>query len=185
MSSVPNQGELMRVDQETGELIPADPPPTTIDDIVRRETGGLADQLIASFDLSTPEGQDRLASHQEFQGDPNRTANMLNVPFDLVAFTAKPVIVKKGADGAFLPEPRLAVRTVFEAADGQLFSSASSWLYQALRDILKGHGELSPDRPCKVVMRKAGLSYKLFRVRDGAPLLDAGPPENLPKKKSK
>lgn len=185
MQNEANRSELMRVDQETGELVPANPPPTTIDDIVRRETGGLADQLVTSFDMTTTEGQDRIGRHQEFQGDPNRTANMLNVPFDLVAFSAKPVIVRKGADGALLPEARLAVRTVFEAADGQLFSSASSWLYQALRDILKGHGELSPDRPCKVVMKKAGLSYKLFRVRsaDGAQeLMDEAKAKHAKKK---
>lgn len=167
MSDEPLQGELMRMDQTTGELMPADPPPATIDSIVRQETGNLSNELLASYPIESEEGQARLDRHQSFNSNPNETTAMLNMPFKLVAFTAKPVIVKKSADGTRLEVARLAVRTVMEAADGRLISSSSAWLFQSLKELLKSHGNLSEERPMHVVLRKAGLSYKLFRVRDG------------------
>lgn len=169
----------------TGELIQAEPPPATVDSIVRQETGNLSDEMVCSYDPNSEEGILTCERHTSFQGSPNETAGMLNVAFQMVAFTTRPTIVKKSADGVRLDEPRLAVRTVVEMADGRMFSSSSSWFFQSLKQCLKVHGELSREKPMSCVMRKAGLSYKLFRITSGqiSHQADAAPVEGGRKKK--
>jgi hypothetical protein len=159
------RGELMRVDQNTGELVPAAVPETTIDDIVRSDTGGVARQIVASFELTSEDGQNRIDRHEAYQGGQNEHAQWYNVPFNLAAFSSKAVLVKKGADGSRLDEPRLAVRTVIEMDDGRMLTSSSSWLFQSMKDIIDRAGGVSPEKPIRVVMRKAGGADKLFRVQ--------------------
>ncbi len=166
--STSERGELMRVKPETGELVPDSPPPATIGSIIAGDTGNLSDELVASFDLDTPEGANRLDRYLSFQSNPNDAANQLNVEFDMTGFVMKPVIIKKGADGVAFQEPKLAVRTVIEDSSGKFVASSSSWLAKSVQEIVKRFGPPSLENPMRVVMRKAGNSYKLFKVHSTA-----------------
>jgi hypothetical protein len=154
----------MTVVDEHGEIIESASTGITLDQIVRQQTGGVSNEVKTSCDLATTEGQNRMELHLQYQGGKNEKAARINEPFDLIAYTSKPVAIRNGEGGVKYDPPKLGIRTVLECADGTMFSSSSAWVYQSLAQIIATVGQPSQERPIKMVMKKAGNADKLFRV---------------------
>ena len=138
------------------------------DAIIKAETGGVSNEIRASYDITTPDGSARLVAHRQFNGGEGEKALMYNVPFMLAAYVSWPIAIKKDKDGSRLEQPRLSIRTVLETSEGEMFSSSSVWLYQSLLEIMNPSDGSKPELPIKVRLGKAGPSDKLFRVIDDA-----------------
>lgn len=160
----PDQTGLVTVDQATGEIMPAQP--TSLDDVVKRSTGGMERSLKTSCDLQTSAGKDQVAQHLGFSPPENLKVNggWYGRQFDLVAYTCRAVLSTKNKDGTTRQNGMILVRTVLETADGELVDSSSDYLYASLMEIVSFCGQPSAANPIRVYIGKGGAADKLFRV---------------------
>ena len=161
-----DQTGLVTVDQATGEIIPSQP--TSLDDVVKRSTGGMEKSLKTSCDLSSSEGKDQVAQHLGFSPPENLKTNggWYGRQFDLVAYTCRAVLSTKNKDGTIRASGMILVRTVLETAGGELVDSSSDYLYASLMEIISFCGQPSKENPIRVYIGKGGAADKLFRVFD-------------------
>lgn len=117
---------------------------------------------VCGYELSTQEGMRIRARHTGSQIPDGTKDTWLNKPFDLVRATSWPVAAFTTPDGERLKEPKLLIRTVMETKEGDLIPSSSSWVYQSLQEIIESNGGVSPEKPIRMRLGKAGSADKLF-----------------------
>jgi hypothetical protein len=179
----PDQTGLVTVDAATGEIMPA--APQSLDDVVKRSTGGMEKSLKTSCDLATADGKDQVAQHLGFSPPENLKVNggWYGRQFDLVAYTCRAVLSTKNKDGTTRANGMILVRTVLETAEGELVDSSSDYLYASLMEIISFCGQPSAANPIRVYIGKGGAADKLFRVFDKKQPSQVVEGENKPSRK--
>lgn len=181
--SLDQNGPMVVVNSETGEVMA--PSPKSLDDVVKRSTGGLSKSIKTSFDVSTEQGKMKFARHLSFQQPENQKQNegWYGRAFNLVGYTCRGVFSTKNKDGTSRDQGIVLVHTVLEADDGALVTSASDYVYSSLMEIVSLTGAPTVEKPLKIKIGKAGQADKIFLVFDDPVKSDSGQSLDGPKKK--
>jgi len=152
--------------QGFGLAIPA--LPASLDDIAKRDTGGLGQMVGTTIDISTLDGKRQLQKHIDYDAPENDKVNAgwYGTPFDCIAISHRGVMAKRDSEGEVLESPRPLIRTVLESAEGRMLVLSSSYVYEDCRNIAKFQPVINRDHPIRVKLKKGGLADRIVQDWD-------------------